>query len=473
MKAVLSGADDSKQRSKRTLTGRQLILLGVSAIVGVGIFVLTGQVAALYAGPGIFFSFLLAALISACAAFCYAELAALIPTSTGAYSYVYVTMGEVMAWTVGWALILEYLAGAAAVAVGWAGYCVSFFKDLGILVPTAIAGSPLAYDPDLGWSKTDSHVNLFAMLLVAVIGGLVACGIKLVTRWHLGMMFVKVAVLVLFMLFGIWWMQGAHLSPFVPSNHGSFGEFGLSGILRGAGVLIFAFLGFDAIASLSHEVKNPQKEMPQGILRSLGISTILYLIIGLVLTGVVSYKLLNVADPLFVAMTSFGTHFAWLRFVLTFGILVGLPSGMILLFLSQSRLVSTMAQDGLLPALLGKGFPTTGTPMFGTLLATLVCMLIGGFLPLGILAQLVSLGTLLIFAFVCFGVLLLRFMQPHLHRPFQVPFVPWVPLAGTVLSLLFMFFLPAVAWMQLFLWMAIGYWIYFVYGIQNSKLRNK
>lgn len=471
IKSLIADSTDSKAGLKRTLTATHLMAMGIGATIGAGLFVLTGQAAAEYAGPGILFSFILAAIICCFAALCYAEFASLIPIAGSAYSYAYVTMGEVVAWTIGWGLTLEYLFSASTVAVGWSGYCVSLLKDFGIVIPSMIAKSPLTYDVVTGWAQSGSIANVPAMLIVAVMGVLVSCGIKAAASFNNIMVIIKVGVILLFIACGIGFLNLANWTPFIPENTGVFGEFGYSGILRGAGVVFFAFIGFDAVSTLSQEAKNPQKDMPRGMLGSLGICTIAYIVFGLVLTGIVSYKLLNVPDPIAVAVDALGPRFLWFRFVIKIAILAGLTSVILVMLLGQSRIFYTMSVDGLLPKLFGKVNPKFRTPFVNTLLVTLVSMVVAGLFPVGILGQIVSMGTLLAFAIVCFGVLILRYTQPNLHRPFKTPFVPWVPLAGTLACVIQMLALPSVTWIQLMIWMAIGYWIYFVYGIKNSKVR--
>ncbi len=471
IKSLLNEASDTKHGLRKSLGPIQLTAMGIGGIIGAGIFVLTGQAAAEYAGPGIIFSFIFAAIICVFAALCYAEFASLIPISGSAYSYAYATMGEFTAWTIGWCLTLEYLFSASTVAVGWSGYCVSFLNDFGVYIPVKLASSPFAYEIGKGWSATGALVNLPAIFIVAFIGGLVATGIKAAAGFNSIMVIIKLLVVFLFIGCGIAYVHPENWHPLIPENTGIFGELGWSGIFRGAGVVFFAYIGFDALSTLSQEAKNPQKDLPIGMLGSLGISTVVYIIMGLILTGIVSYKLLGVPDPIAVAVNAFGQSFLWLRLVIKIAILAGLTSVILVMLIGQSRVFYTMAHDGLLPHRFGTIHPKHRTPFFTTIVVTLVAMLVAGTMPVGLIGQIVSMGTLLAFAIVCFGVLVLRYTQPLLHRPFKCPFSPWIPLAGTLASIFQMLLLPGVTWVQLIIWMIIGCVIYFNYSQYHSKVR--
>lgn len=465
-------ADTSKHSLKRTLGAFNLTALGIGAIIGAGIFVLTGQAAAEYAGPGIVFSFMFAAMICVFAALCYAEFASLIPISGSAYSYAYVTMGELTAWIIGWGLTLEYLFSASTVAVGWSGYCVSLLNDFGLSFPAKFASAPFIYDAKLGWVESGAIVNLPAMFVTAIIGVMIAIGIKAAARLNNIMVVIKMTVIVLFIVCGIAYVNTDNWTPFIPENTGVFGQYGISGILRGAGVVFFAFIGFDALSTLTQESKNPQRDLPVGMLASLGISTIVYVVIALVLTGIVSFHLLNVSDPIAVAVNALGPKFIWLRLVIKIAILAGLTSVVLVMLLAQTRIFYAMSHDGLLPKVFGKNHPKFHTPFFNSVATSVVAMIVAGLFPVGILAQIVSMGTLLAFAIVCFGVLVLRYTQPKLHRPFKTPFMPWVPILGTLACLTQMILLPGVTWLQLLGWMIVGCIIYFTYGQYHSKVRN-
>lgn len=473
IKSLLDEASDTRHGLKRTLGALNLTSMGIGAIIGAGIFVISGQAAAEFAGPGVILSFLFAAVICVFAALCYAEFASLIPIAGSAYSYAYATMGEFAAWVIGWGLTLEYLFSASTVAVGWSGYFTSLMNDCGITIPTAFASSPLLYDAVGGWQASGTIINLPAMIIVAAIGIMIAVGIKTAAIVNDILVFIKMAVILLFIVCGIAFINADNYVPFIPENTGVFGQYGWSGVFRGAGVVFFAFIGFDAISTLAQESRNPQKDMPIGMLGSLGISTLVYMVVALVLTGIVSYKMLSVPDPIAVAVNALGTGFTWLRYVIKIAILAGLTSVILVMLLGQARIFYTMAQDGLLPKFFGKIHPKFRTPFGTTLLITAFAVLITGFFPVVILGQVTSMGALLAFAIVCFGVLVLRYTQPLLHRPFKTPFVPWIPLAGTISCLALMSFLQLITWIQLIIWMAIGVVVYIQYGRKHSKVRNR
>jgi APA family basic amino acid/polyamine antiporter len=471
IKTLLDEAQESQHAMKRSLGATTLVAMGIGAIIGAGIFVLTGQAAAEYAGPGILLSFVFAALICVFAALCYAEFASLIPISGSAYTYAYATMGEFTAWIIGWGLTMEYMFSASTVSVGWSGYFVSLLQDMGITIPAKFASAPINYDVATGWTQTGAIVNLPAILIVALMGILVATGIKAAASFNNLMVIIKLGVIALFIACGVAYINNDNLTPFIPQNTGTFGQFGLSGVLRGAGVVFFAFIGFDALSTMAQECRNPQKHMPIGMLGSLGISTVVYVIVGIVLLGVVSYTLLNVSDPIAVAVNALGPKFLWLRFVIKIAILAGLTSVILVMLLGQARIFATMAKDGLLPKPFAKISPRFRTPFFSTAVVSVVCFVLAGVFPVGILGQLTCMGALLAFAIVCFGILVLRYKQPTLHRPFKTPFVPWIPLAGTIACVIQMIMLPGVTWGQFLIWMIAGCVIYFGYSMKNSKLR--
>lgn len=466
-------ASEKKGGLERSLTGLNLVTMGIGAIVGAGVFVFVGQAAAQYAGPGVVFSFILAALICVFAALCYAEFASLIPIAGGPYSYAYATLGEFAAWTIGWSLSLEYLFSSAAVSVGWSGYLSSFLNDFGIYLPAKIASSPLAYDIGTGWERTGAVFNVPAALIIGFIGLMIALGIKAANRFNNIIVVIKLTVIVLFIACGIAYINTENWVPFIPKNTGIFGEFGVSGIVRGAGVVFFAYIGFDALSTLAQEARNPQKDMPIGMVGSLGISATIYITMALVLTGIVSYTALGGAAPFSVALEALGSKFVWLRYLTKFGILAGLTSVIMVMLLGQTRIFYTMAHDGLLPKAFGRVHKKFHTPFFNTVFLTVSGMIICGIFPVAILGQMVSTGALMAFAIVCFGVLVLRYKQPSLHRPFKVPFFPWIPLAGTLACILQMVAMPGVIWMQFVVWVFLGYIVYFGYGVKNSLIRKK
>src|SRR5581483_3624833 len=471
IKSLLDEAQSSQHGMKRSLGAVTLTAMGIGAIIGAGIFVLTGPAAAEYAGPGILISFIIAALICVFAALCYAEFASLIPISGIAYTYAYATMGEFTAWIIGWGLTMEYLFSASTVSVGWSAYFVSILRDVGVHIPQAIASAPFSYELGKGWAETGALLNVPAMVIVGLIGALVSVGIRAAASFNNLMVIIKLGAIALFVVCGIAFVNWDNLTPFIPENTGTFGEFGWSGILRGAGLVFFAFIGFDALSTMAQECRNPQKHLPIGMIGSLGISTIVYMIIGVVLLGVVSYTTLNVADPITVAVNALGPKFIWLRFVIKLAILAGLTSVVLVMILGQSRIFATMSRDGMLPKPIAGINKRFQTPLLSTIMVTVVCMIFAGIFPVGILGQLTSMGALLAFAIVCFGILVLRYKQPTLHRPFKTPFVPWIPLAGTLVCVIQMIALPGVTWIQFVIWMAIGCAIYFGYSVKHSKAR--
>jgi len=470
-KSVTSLLRDSSSNKelKRSLTASNLVLLGIGAIIGAGIFVITGQAACHYAGPAIIISFLISGFACILAGLCYAEFASLIPVAGSAYTYSYAAFGEFFAWLVGWNLVLEYLFASASVAVGWSGYVVSFFKDFGIIIPSYLSSAPITQSPQ-GWVLTGSLINLPAMLVVSAMSILLIIGIKESVSLNNVIVAIKVTVILLFIIFGISHITPSNWVPFIPENTGKFGEFGWSGIFRGAGVIFFAYIGFDAVSTAAQEAKNPQKDMPIGILGSITVSSILYVIVALVLTGIVSYKALGVPDPIAVGVNAAGASLFWLRPIIKIGAIAGLTSVILVLLLGQSRIFYTISKDGLLPKIFHKVHPKYKTPHIATILTTVFSAIIAGLFPIGILGELVSIGTLFAFTMVSLGILVLRYTQPNLERHFKVPFVPLIPILAVITSLTQMIFLPLDTWIRLAIWTALGLCIYFFYGMKHSVL---
>lgn len=470
--AVLAESAKDNGGLRRSLTATNLIALGIGAIVGTGIFVITGQAAASYAGPALTISFLISAIGCIMAGLCYAEFAAMIPVAGSVYSYSYTTMGEILAWFIGWILILEYLFACSSVAVGWSGYMMSLLHGWGMDLPQQIAYATFDHT-DAGWVWTGSIINFPAVFIVSTVSAFLIGGIKQSALINNIIVVIKVGVILLFIAFGLSYINVDNWHPYIPENTGEFGEFGWSGILRGAAVVFYAYLGFDALSTAAQEAKNPQKDMPKGILVSLLICALLYVCVTAVLTGIVNYKELNVAAPIALAIDRTGEGLAWLSPFTKLGAIAGLSSVILVMMLGQSRIYYAISKDGLLPKIFSKIDKKNGVPQNATIFACIVTGIFAGLFPLHVLSELVSIGTLMAFTIVCISIVVLRKTRPDLKRPFKTPLVPFVPLLGAAICIIQMVSLPWSTWARLIGWTIIGFIIYFTYGMKHSKLNNK
>ena len=464
---------------KRVLGPMNLVALGIGAIIGTGIFVLTGQAAAANAGPGIVVSMLIAGGVSTLAALCYAEFASTVPVAGSAYTYAYATLGEFIAWAIGWDLILEYALGAATVAVGWSGNVVSLLADIGIHVPAAISAAPGTVVTLADGTTATAVFNLPAVLISLLVTWLLVRGVQESATVNAVVVVIKVSIILLIIAAGSAFFNRDHFTPFIPPNTGTFGEFGWSGVVRGAAVIFFAYIGFDAVSTAAQEARNPQRDMPRGILGSLAVCTILYVAVSAVMIGLVPYGDLGGPAPMAVAIDHARTAAAgssWeavmrlLAPLVKIGIVAGLTSTMVVQMMAQPRIFMSMAQDGLLPAWAGRIHTRYRTPHLTTIATGVIVALASGFTSITVLGNLVSIGTLMAFVIVSIGVLVLRRTQPDLPRPFRTPWMPFVPIASAVVSFALMLSLPGATWERLALWMAIGLAIYFLYSRRHSRL---
>jgi len=469
--AELHQQESSGNQLRRALNATHLTLLGIGGIIGTGIFVLTGTAAANHAGPALPLSFIIAGLGCTFAGLCYAEFAAMIPVSGSAYSYSYATLGEGIAWFIGWNLVLEYLFAVATVSVGWSGYAVSLLEQLHIHIPVMLSSAPLDQGVDaLHWVRTGAIINVPAMLIVSVIATICYIGIRQSAAFNSVIVAIKVTVVLLFILFGVSYIDAANWHPFVPPNTGHAGQFGWSGVMAASGVIFFAYIGFDAVSTAAQETRNPQRDMPIGILASLVVCTILYVVVAAVLTGMVSYKELDVAAPVALALDKYPT-LHWLGIPVKFGAVCGMTSVMLVMTIAQARIFFAMARDGLLPPFFGRVHPRFRTPSTGTVVTGFFAALIGGLFPVKILGELVAIGTLAAFVTVCIGVLVLRRTRPDLPRPFRTPWPRFTCIAGAVVCGAMMVSLGPATWARLVIWTGIGVVIYAFYGYRHSCVR--
>lgn len=467
---VLKAESGSSSTLKRTLSRTNLVALGIGAVIGAGIFVLTGQAAAQYAGPAVAISFIVSAMACAFAGLCYAEFAAMIPIAGSAYTYAYATMGRIVAWIIGWALILEYLFSGATVAVGWSGYVVNFLSStFGIDIPAAFATAPISINENNELYFTGSIVNLPAVIIVLVITILLYRGIKESANFNNFVVILKLTVIALFIVAGWFYINNDNWVPFIPENTGNFGQFGWTGIFRASAVIFFAYIGFDAVSTAAQEAKNPQKDMPWGILGSLLICTVVYILVALVMTGIAPFEELNTAAPIAVAIDKAGSGLAWLSPFIKLGAIAGLSSVILVMLMGQTRVFYSMSNDGLFFAPFSKIHEKFQTPYVATVITGVIAMIACGLLPIGILGELVSIGTLLAFMIVCLGILLLRYKHPEFERPFKTPLFPFVPIMGIICCGGVMLFLNPIIFVICGIWILIGLGIYFFYGSKHAK----
>jgi basic amino acid/polyamine antiporter, APA family len=454
---------------KRVLGPMNLIALGIGAIIGAGLFSLTGLAAAQNAGPAVALSMVVAAIGCAFAGLCYSEFSCMIPVAGSAYTYAYTTMGEWLAWIIGWDLVLEYAVGAATVSISWSGYVVSLLHDLGINLPPQLVSSPFEALKLSDGRVIQGFINLPAVLIVAAVSLLLMIGIKESARTNAVIVVIKMSVVLVFIGLGWMFINRANYTPFIPPNLGEFGKFGLSGIMAGAGTIFFAYIGFDAVSTAAQEAKNPQKDMPVGIIGSLAICTVLYVLFAVILTGIVNYKDLNVAAPVAVAIDR--TPFPWLRTLVKLGIIAGFTSVILVMLLGQSRVFYSMSRDGLVPRIFSDIHPKFRTPWRSNLLFCLFVSCFSAFVPLQVVGHMTSIGTLFAFVIVCDGVWIMRRTQPGVERPFKTPLVPLIPILGILWNAAMMYSLGPDNWFRLLAWLAIGQVIFFTYSRTHSRIR--
>lgn len=455
-KSIASLLMDSEKKGlslKKDLGAFDLTMLGIGAIIGTGIFVLTGVAASTHAGPALIISFILSGLACVFAALCYAEFASTVPVSGSAYTYSYATFGELLAWMLGWDLILEYGVASSAVAAGWSGYFQGLLSGFGLHLPKALTS---AFNPAEG-----TYIDLPAVLIVLLIAGLLTQGVKKSAKFNTIMVIIKVAVVLLFIGVGVWYVEPANWTPFMP--------FGFDGVAVGAATVFFAYIGFDAVSTAAEEVKNPKRNMPIGIIASLAVCTVLYIVVSAILTGIVPYTELNVKNPVAFALNYINQD--WVAGFISLGAITGITTVLLVMMYGQTRLFYAISRDGLLPKVFSKVSKKTQTPMVNTWVIAIVVATFAGIIPLGKLAELTNIGTLFAFIVVSLGVLVLRKKQPNLKRAFKVPFVPVIPILAVLFCGYLALQLPATTWITFGIWLAVGLIIYFAYGFWNSNLR--
>jgi APA family basic amino acid/polyamine antiporter len=465
----IKAESESKNELRRSLGPVSLIALGVGGIIGAGIFTLTGVAAATNAGPGLVISFILAAIGCVFAGLCYSEFSTMIPISGSAYTYAYATMGELIAWIIGWDLVLEYCVGAATVSIGWSQTLVALLHNLGINLPARLIASPLQPVTMPDGSTLYGIINLPAVIIVVAVSLILMIGIRESAGVNNLIVLLKVGVILTFIAIGWSYIRPANLTPLIPPNTtGHFGDFGYGGLLAGAGVIFFAYIGFDAVSTAAQEAKLPKRDMPIGIIGSLLICTVLFILYTHVLTGMVNYKDLNVAAPLSLALTRI--PYAWLSLAMNIAVLMGLTSVMLVMLLGQSRVFFSMANDRLLPQMFRDVHPRFRTPWKCNLLLMTFVSLFAAFAPISVVGKMTSIGTLFAFVIVCAGIIIMRRTNPDAPRPFRTPFVPVTPILGIVVCLAMMLGLGWTNWARLVVWLAIGLIIYFGYSRSRSLL---
>jgi APA family basic amino acid/polyamine antiporter len=464
-------ATESEHSLRRALGPLSLISFGIGAIVGAGIFVLSGD-ASQYTGPALVLSVVLCGVGCALAGLCYAEFASMIPVAGSAYTYAYAAVGEFLAWIIGWDLILEYAAGAGTVAIGWSGYFVSFLqRSFRLPFPAALSRGPWEAVTLPDGSIVHGVFNLPAAFITLFITWLLVIGIRESARFNNFIVFVKVTVVLMFIGIGCLYINPRNWHPFLPTNTGSFGQFGWTGVLHGAGIIFFAFIGFDAVSTAAQEARNPQRDMPIGILGSLGICTVLYVAVVLVLTGVLQFKHLNVPDPLAKAIDTTSAGW-WFSPIVRLGAILGTTAVILVMLMGQTRVFYSMANDGLLPKPFAAVHPRYRTPYKGTALTGLCVALAAALVPRAIMEEMTSIGTLLAFVIVSGSVVAMRQMRPDIVRPFRAPMVRLVGPLGMIVCLAQMVGLPLHTWLRLLGWLTIGLCVYFGYGRRHSALQN-
>lgn len=471
-------ADPTPDGGAPTFTRRlgpvDLCALGIGAIIGAGIFIRTGTSAAQYAGPAVVLSFIVAGIGCLFVGLCFAELASMLPITGGPYTYCYAAFGELVGWLIGWDLMLEYLLGAATVAVSWSGYFVALMKDWGIIIAPSLTQAPFIAESGFQLRRVPgATVNLPAVVLVALMTVVLALGIRASAIANRALVIVKVAIILLIVGFGFLYLNPSNWHPFIPPNGGSFGRFGWSGVLQGAAAVFFAFIGFDAVTIASQEARSPQRDLPVGILGSLAICTTLYVLMALVMTGLTPFPDLNVPHPLVVAMETVGPGVHWVGPLINVAIVFGLASVGLVLLMGQPRLMHAMSRDGLLPRSFGRVDPRVRVPFGATIATGVVGCIIAGVFPMGLILEAVSVATLIAFVGVCVAVMVLRYREPTVRRPFRAPLVPLVPVLGIVFSMGTLMGIPTESWMPMVVWFAIGLVVYGVMRMRRTENRRE